>query len=283
MPAPIAAAALPELLLTLSAVVPAGPVGAELVSVPGGACIEALVVAGDVTGATVADVAAAAVVAAVAVPALEVAGVAGGTVFVVAPAAALDAAGAGAAAGAALPNGAATVAERTFAVTFPDPAALVVGTSGFAAGLAATAGAAVGAKAGAEAVVDVVGVLLLSAEVLTGVIVAAETVAAGLPGAGEGALLVTVSGLFPAASVDGVLVVTTMVEAAGGVRLLPGCAFCTVTEFAGGALTGAAACAIGTLPEPGVPAPGNTVPCCRLPSFGCAAEGGAEGASAALA
>ena len=29
----------------------------------------------------------------------------------------------------------------------------------------------------------------------------------------------------------------------------------------------------GTAPFPGVPIPGNTVPCCKLPIFGCAAEG----------
>ena len=32
----------------------------------------------------------------------------------------------------------------------------------------------------------------------------------------------------------------------------------------------------GSWPEPGDPAPGNTVPCWRLPVFGCRAEGGAE-------
>ena len=30
----------------------------------------------------------------------------------------------------------------------------------------------------------------------------------------------------------------------------------------------AAVCACGTVPVPGVPIPGNTVPCCKLPSFG---------------
>jgi hypothetical protein len=32
-------------------------------------------------------------------------------------------------------------------------------------------------------------------------------------------------------------------------------------------------CVAGMLPEPGVPEPGKTVPCCRLPNFGCADEG----------
>jgi len=36
----------------------------------------------------------------------------------------------------------------------------------------------------------------------------------------------------------------------------------------------------GTAPFPGVPMPGNTVPCCRLPVFGCAAEGFSEAALA---
>jgi hypothetical protein len=35
-------------------------------------------------------------------------------------------------------------------------------------------------------------------------------------------------------------------------------------------------CAEGTLPAPGAPMPGKTVPCCRLPSFGRAAEGVAD-------
>jgi hypothetical protein len=35
-------------------------------------------------------------------------------------------------------------------------------------------------------------------------------------------------------------------------------------------------CAVGTLPAPGVPMPGKTVPCCRLPVFGRAAEGVAD-------
>jgi hypothetical protein len=35
-------------------------------------------------------------------------------------------------------------------------------------------------------------------------------------------------------------------------------------------------CTEGTLPAPGVPMPGKTVPCCRLPSFGRAAEGATD-------
>ena len=181
--------------------------------------------------------------------------------------AAIDAVFVGVAGGLALVGAVATVAERTFAVMFPDPAALVVDVSGFGAGLLGSGAV--------EAAVEVVGALLLSACPLAGVVVTAEAVTAGLPGAAGLALVVTVSGLFPADAVDGVLAVTTIVDAAGGVRLLPTCAFCTVTEFAEAALTGpaVAVCAVGTLPEPGVPMPGNTVPCCRLPVFGCVAEG----------
>lgn len=81
--------------------------------------------------------------------------------------------------------------------------------------------------------------------------------------------------LLPGA-VEVVFVVTTIVDEAGAVRVVAGCAFCTVTEFC----AVEAACATGTLPAPGVPIPGNTVPCCKLPTFGCVAGGVVIGAVA---
>ena len=72
---------------------------------------------------------------------------------------------------------------------------------------------------------------------------------------------------------------TTMPDVAGGVRLVAGCTFCTVTEFAGAV---AGTCVLGTLPAPGVPMPGNTVPSCKLPVFGCVAEGVVMGAGGLL-
>jgi len=84
-------------------------------------------------------------------------------------------------------------------------------------------------------------------------------------------------------ALDPDLVVTAMVEVAGGVRTDAGSEFWTVTVFAG---TDAALCAAGTRPAPGVPIPGNTVPSCRLPSFGRVAGGvemGEEAGACAVA
>lgn len=84
-------------------------------------------------------------------------------------------------------------------------------------------------------------------------------------------------------ALDPDLVVTAMVEVAGGVRTDAGSEFWTLTVFAG---TDAALCAAGTRPAPGVPIPGNTVPSCRLPSFGRVAGGvemGEEAGACAVA
>jgi hypothetical protein len=78
----------------------------------------------------------------------------------------------------------------------------------------------------------------------------------GVPGA---TLTATDAGVLP------------FVEAAG----LLAAVVCTVSAGDEGLVLGftlpgapAAFCAFGTVPAPGVPIPGNTVPCCRLPSFG---------------
>jgi len=50
---------------------------------------------------------------------------------------------------------------------------------------------------------------------------------------------------------------------------------CTILACAVGFLSNPDSCVFavgGTVPDPGAPMPGKTVPCCKLPSFGCAAE-----------
>jgi len=56
-------------------------------------------------------------------------------------------------------------------------------------------------------------------------------------------------------------------------RGLPEVEFPGVTLATEGLEPGITLCVSGTLPAPGVPAPGKTVPCCRLPNFGCVDEG----------
>src|SRR4029077_17109145 len=51
--------------------------------------------------------------------------------------------------------------------------------------------------------------------------------------------------------------------------------FPCVTLATEGLELGITVCACGMLPEPGVPEPGKTVPCCRLPNFGCVDKGAA--------
>jgi len=167
----------------------------------------------------------------------------------------------------------ATVAETTFVVTLGDPAALVVGPVGAGAGLLGAV--ALATDGVAESLAGWSG-LGAAAPALAGDACAVEVATlAAVP-------VLTVAGFLTAVALDGAVVVTTIVDAGGRVRLPPGCVFCTVTEFAGAAAAGieAAFCAAGTSPPPGVPIPGKTVPCCRLPSFGCAAEGADEGGGA---
>lgn len=61
----------------------------------------------------------------------------------------------------------------------------------------------------------------------------------------------------------GVLVPCAAVAAAAAVAVDEFAALISLAVFGDG----------GTAPVPGVPMPGNAVPCCRLPSLGCAAEG----------
>jgi hypothetical protein len=71
------------------------------------------------------------------------------------------------------------------------------------------------------------------------------------------------------------------VTISGGAAVLAGAAglpeveFPSVTLATEGLEPGITLCVSGMLPEPGVPEPGKTVPCCRLPNFGCVDEGAA--------
>ncbi len=160
----------------------------------------------------------------------------------------------------------ATVADRTFAVTLAEPAELGVDSD----------------EAGDEAegipvdVAAAAGAFVLATVLELGVV--------GEPPAlfGEAATLVVVGFALGLASVVGAML--TAIDA-GGLPFAtgPGAAglaetgaglVCTTIAgeeaFAAGAmlLGAAAACVAGTVPPPGVPMPGNTVPCCKLPSFG---------------
>src|SRR6266404_1226736 len=92
--------------------------------------------------------------------------------------------------------------------------------------------------------------------------------------AGAGALAVVVPGVFPA----GVTVTLTDEGMLACGAFDVGTVFTANSGLAFGALvaaTGVEVWADGTLPAPGVPMPGKTVPCCKLPTFGWVAEGAA--------
>jgi hypothetical protein len=55
---------------------------------------------------------------------------------------------------------------------------------------------------------------------------------------------------------------------AAAAAALPEAEFPSVTLATEGLEPGITLCVCGMLPEPGVPEPGKTVPCCRLPNFG---------------
>jgi hypothetical protein len=70
----------------------------------------------------------------------------------------------------------------------------------------------------------------------------------------------------------GAAVLAAVLAAVAG---LPEVEFPSVTLATEGLEPGITLCVCGMLPEPGVPMPGKTVPCCRLPNFGCVVEGAA--------
>jgi hypothetical protein len=147
----------------------------------------------------------------------------------------------------------ATVADKTFAVMFAEPAEL-----GFDPGAGALLTGAVPDAVATAGAVEVPAALEFDA-----------TTALVPPGVVAGAvgLLVPAGAMLTATDAGALL----FVEAAG----LLAAVVCTVSAGDDGLVLGftlpgvpAVFCAFGTVPTPGVPIPGNTVPCCRLPSFG---------------
>jgi len=223
----------------------------------------------------------------------------------VAPCGVVDAACAGAGDGV-------TVADTTFVVTFGAPAELVVGGADAAmVGVAFFVAAVVAGVSGTALVLAVTPAVVAADALATG---AAFAGAAGVVALGADATTLAGVGLeavtlgpaeavveITAVELDGEVVADGATFASG---LLVGA---TVTVRGGavvfGLTAGAAAVSVaaaelpcvmlateepgfvaavwacGTVPEPGVPTPGNTVPCCRLPNFGCAEDGAAEAAT----
>ena len=163
----------------------------------------------------------------------------------------------------------ATVADKTFAVMFAEPAEL-----GFDPDAGALLTRAVPDAVATAWVVEVPAALEFdstAALVPLGVVVVVVAGAAGLPLPAGAMLTATDAGALLFVAAAGLLAAVVCTVSAGdeGLELgftLPGAP--------------AAFCAAGTVPAPGVPIPGNTVPCCRLPSFGRVA-GGVEIAAAA--
>jgi len=151
----------------------------------------------------------------------------------------------------------ATVADKTFAVMFAEPAEL---------GFVPDAGALLtGAVPDAVATARAVGVAAAlefdatTALVPLGVVAVVVAGAAGLPVPAGAMLTATDAGALLFVAAAGLLAVVVCTASAGDEGLVLGFMLPGVP---------AAFCAAGTVPAPGVPIPGNTVPCCRLPSFG---------------
>ena len=140
----------------------------------------------------------------------------------------------------------ATVADKTFAVMFAEPAEL---------GFDPDAGATVGsAEVPVALEFDATAVL-----VPLGVVAVVDAGATGLPVLAGATLTATDAGALLFVEAAGLLAVVVCTVSTGDEGLVLGFTLPGVP---------AVFCALGTVPAPGVPIPGNTVPCCRLPSFG---------------
>jgi hypothetical protein len=151
----------------------------------------------------------------------------------------------------------ATVADKTFAVMFAEPAEL-----GFDPGAGVPLTGAVPDAVATAGAVEFPAALEFDATTALVPLGVAAVVVAGAAG-----LLVPAGAMLTATDAGALL----FVEAAG----LLAAVVCTVSAGDEGLVLGftlpgvpAVFCAFGTVPAPGVPIPGNTVPCCRLPSFG---------------
>lgn len=150
----------------------------------------------------------------------------------------------------------ATVADKTFAVMLAAPAEL--GLDAEAAGVPAVAVA--GAVATVGAVTFPVALEGDGVPVLLGVAAAfVFTAGVGFDTFAVAMLTAIEAGALPLVDDAGLLGAVVCTVRAGDEALLAGFSLLGVP---------AAFCAAGTVPAPGVPIPGNTVPCCRLPSFG---------------
>ena len=164
----------------------------------------------------------------------------------------------------------ATVADKTFAVTFGDPAELGEDAL-FDAGAAEIATLAVVVTGGAFASVTFAAAPLTLCALLTpfvtfaiaGFVFGFATALGAMSTfiADDGAIVTAAGFTFDAT-----------VGFAAGIATAPAVDACPLPEFP--------FCIAGTAPVPGVPIPGNTVPCCRLPSLGCVADGVAAGVTA---
>lgn len=159
----------------------------------------------------------------------------------------------------------ATVADRTFAVTLAEPAEL--GVEPEEVGDEAEGASVDAATTGALAPALELGVkaepLGLVGELATLVVVGFVL-----------GLAAAVGAMLTAIEVGGLPLAAAPADAAAGWAETNAGLVCTTIAgeeaLAVGATLGAAAavCVAGTVPAPGVPMPGNTVPCCKLPSFG---------------
>jgi len=165
----------------------------------------------------------------------------------------------------------ATVADKTFAVTFGDPAEL-----------------------GEDALFDAG-----AAEIATlAVVVTGDAFALGVTFAAAALALCALLTPFDPFAIAGFVfgfatalgAMSTFIADDGAIVTAAGFTLDATVGFAAGIATALAVdagpllgfpfCIDGTAPVPGVPIPGNTVPCCRLPSFGCVADGVAAGVTA---
>jgi len=149
----------------------------------------------------------------------------------------------------------ATVADRTFAVMLADPAELGLDPEGAGAPVTGIVAGALATDGAAPAALELETTTALVLGVVAAIVAGAVSFEV-VPGA---MLTAIETGALPFVEGAGLAVAVDCTVSAGDDGLGPGFTLPWVS---------AAFCAFGTVPAPGVPIPGNTVPCCRLPSFG---------------
>jgi hypothetical protein len=162
----------------------------------------------------------------------------------------------------------ATAADRTFAVMLADPAELGLDPEEAGAPVAGIVGGAVVTAGAVPAALE----LETTTALVLGAVAFVVAGAVGFEGV-AGAMLTAIDAeALPFVEVAGLAVAVVCAASVGDDELIAGFTLPWVP---------AAFCAPGTVPAPGVPIPGKTVPCCRLPSFGRAADGAVVAAVAA--